>query len=88
MVLRQSLQNKYSYVYRKATCMQKISFYLQSKQNGEDAFLFKPNYSWAYLCHPQEIVRQIFTQIVSLRQITNIIYHVYISNSKNKHFSP
>ena len=88
MVLRQSLQNKYSYVYRKTTRMQKISFYLQSKQNGEDALLFKPNYSWAYLCHPQEIVRQIFAQIVSLRQITNIIYHVYISNNKNKHFSP
>ena len=31
MVLRQNLQNKYSYVYRKATCMQKRSFYL--KQN-------------------------------------------------------
>ena len=38
--------------------------------------------------HPQEIVRQIFAQIVSLRQITNIIYHVYISNNKNKHFPP
>ena len=92
MVLRQSLQNKYSYVHRKTTFMQIISFYLQSKQNGEDAFLFKPNYLWAYLCHPQEIVgqifRQIFAQIVSLRQISNIIYHVYISNNKNKHFSP
>ena len=68
MVLRQSLQNKYSYVYRKTTFMQKKkkkSFYLQSKQNGEDAFLFKSNYSWAYLCHPQEIVHQIFVQIVS-----------------------
>ena len=31
MFLRQSLPNKYSYVYRKATCMQKRSFYL--KQN-------------------------------------------------------
>ena len=40
-----------------------------------------------YLCHPQEIVRQMFAQIVSLRQITNIIYHVHISNNKNKHFS-
>ena len=38
--------------------------------------------------HPQEIVRQMFAQIVSLRQITNIIYHVHISNNKNKHFSP
>ena len=75
----------------------KKSFYRQSKKkkkkrkkkkNGEDAFLFKPNYSWAYFCHPQEIVRQIFVQIVSLRQITNIIYHVYISNNKNKHFPP
>ena len=37
--------------------------------------------------HPQENVRQIFTQTVSLRQLTNIIYHVYISNNKNKHFS-
>ena len=37
--------------------------------------------------HPHEIVRQIFAQIVSLRQITNTIYHVYISNNKNKHFS-
>ena len=27
-----------------------------------------------------------FAQIVSLRQITNIIYHVPISNNKNKHF--
>ena len=41
-----------------------------------------------FLCHPQEIVRQMFAQIVSLRQITNIIYHVHISNNKNKHFSP
>ena len=40
------------------------------------------------LCHPQEIVRQMFAQIVSLRQITNIIYHVHISNNKNKQFSP
>ena len=32
--------------------------------------------------HPQEIVRQ----IVSLGQITNIIYHVYICNNKNKLF--
>ena len=39
MGLRQSLQNKYSYVYRKATCMQKYHFTL--KQNGEDAFLFQ-----------------------------------------------
>ena len=38
--------------------------------------------------HPQEIVSQIFAQIVSLCQITDIIYHVYISNNKNKHFPP
>ena len=41
-----------------------------------------------HLCHPQEIVRQMFAQIVSLRQITNINYHVHIRNNKNKHFSP
>ena len=58
------------------------------KTKWRSRILFKPNYSWAYLSHPQEIVRQMFAQIVSLRQITNIIYHVHISNNKNKHFPP
>ena len=84
MVLRQSLQNKYSYVYRKTTFMPKNDNFTCN----QNKMAFKPNYSWAYLCHPQEIVRQMFAQTVSLRQITNIIYHVHISNNKNKHFSP
>ena len=88
MVLQQSLQNKYSYVYRKATCMQKRSFYLiQNKMAKTHSISNRIIHGHIYV-HPQEIVRQIFAQIVSLRQITNIIYHVYISNNKNKHFSP
>ena len=84
MVLRQGLQNKYSYVYRKATCMQKDHFTL--KQNGEDAFLFKPNYSWVYLCSSTRNSSSNIRSNLSLRQINAIIYHVYISNNKNKHF--
>ena len=42
MILRQSLQNKYSYVYRKTTCMQKDHFTCNQNKMA--------NYSWAYLC--------------------------------------
>ena len=91
MVLRQSLQNKYSYVHEKTTCMQKrSSFYRnQNKMATFQTHSCSNRIIHGHIdVHPQEIVRQIFAQIVSLRQITNIIYHVYISINKNKHFSP
>ena len=88
MVLRQSLQNKYSYVYRKATCMQKRSFYLKQNKMAKTHSCSNRIIHGHIYVHPQEIVRQIFAQIVPLGQITNIIYHVYISNNKNKRFSP
>ena len=90
MVLRQRLQNKYSYVYRKTTCMQTNFLSLTCNQNKMSTTHSCSNriiYGHIYV-YPQEIVRQTFAQIVSLRQITNIIYHVYIGNNKNKHFSP
>ena len=63
MVLRQSLQNKYSYVYRKATCMQKRSFYLkQTKMARTHSCSNRIIHGHIYV-HPQEIVRQIFAQI-------------------------
>ena len=66
--------------------MQKRSFYLkQNKMAKSHSCLNRIIHGHIYV-HPQEIVRQIFAQTVSLRQITNIIYHVYISNNKNKHF--
>ena len=85
MVLRQSLQNKYSNVYRKATCMQKD--HLTLKQNGKDAFLFKPNYPWVYLCSSTRNSSSNIRSNLSLRQINTIIYQVYIGNNKNKHFT-
>ena len=88
MVLRQSLQNKYSYVYRKATCVQKRSFSLKQNKMAKTHSCSNRIIHGHIYVHPQEIIRQIFDQIVSLRQITNIIYHVSISNNKNKHFSP
>ena len=85
MVLRQSLQKKYSYVYRnKYVCKKIILPY--TEQNGEDAFLFKPNYSWVYLCSSTRNSSSNIRSNLSLRQINNIIYHVYISNNKNKQF--
>ena len=86
MVLRQSLQNKYSYVYRKTTFMQKNNF--TCNQNKMAKTHSRSNRIIHGHIVIQEIVRQMFAQIVSLRQITNIIYHVHISNNKNKHFSP
>ena len=83
MILRQSLQNKqttkptkYSYVYRKATCIQKRSFYLKQNKMAKTHSCSNRITRGHIYVHPQEIVRQIFAQIVSLRQITNIIYHV------------
>ena len=86
MVLRQSLQNKYSYVYRKTTCMQKDRLTCNQNKMAKTHSCSNRIIHGHICVHPQEIVRQIFAQIVSLRQITNIIYHVYISNNKNKHF--
>ena len=69
--------------------MQKRSFYLkQNKMAKTHSCSNRIIHGHIFFVHPQEIVRQIFAQIVSLRQIINIIYHVYISNNKNKHFSP
>ena len=63
MVLRQGLQNKYSYVYRKATCMQKRSFYLkQNKMARAHSCSNRIIHGHIYV-YPQEIVRQIFAQI-------------------------
>ena len=89
MVLRQSLQNKYSYVYRKTTGMQKDHHFTCNQNKMAKTHSCSNRIIYGHISvHPQEIVRQIFAQIVSLRQITNIIYHVYISNNKNKHFPP
>ena len=87
MVLRQCLQNEYSYVYRKTTFMQKDNFTCNQNKMAKTHSRSNRIIHGQYLCHPQETVRQMFAQIVSLRQITNIIYHVHISNNKNKHFS-
>ena len=64
MVLRQSLQNKYSYVYRKATCMQKKrSFYLKQNKMARTHSCSNRIIHGHIHVHPQEIVRQIFAQI-------------------------
>ena len=76
MVLRQSLQNKYSYVYRKATCMQKRSFYLkQNKMAKAHSCSNRIIHGHIYV-HPQEIVRQIFVQCLYVKLPTSFIMFI------------
>ena len=85
MVLRVCKTNTHTFTGRQHVCKKDHFTCNQNKMAKTHSCSNRIIHGHIYV-HPQ--VRQIFAKIVSLRQITNIIYHVYISNNKNKHFSP